>query len=141
MDRFATKLVFCVRVLLCLTTDLRCNPNPCQWCFKTLQRKVVLRSRCCQYKLKNLGKTILSISVIFQFNCLTIICLQFPVLVKTKFTVIYLKQNMFLGYIMLQQSVVTFHATRNVISHVKCSVHLHQYVPKYVRSAQYGCFM
>ena len=38
-------------------------------------------------------------------------------------------------------SVFTVCATCNVISHVKCSVPLHQHFPQSVCSAQYGCFL
>ena len=38
-------------------------------------------------------------------------------------------------------SVVTVHGTCNAISHVKCSVHLHQHFPQCLYSAQYGCFV
>ena len=38
-------------------------------------------------------------------------------------------------------SVVTIHGTYNAISNVKSIVPLHYYFPKYVCSAQYGCFL
>jgi hypothetical protein len=52
----------------------------------------------------------------------------------------YLKQTMFLGYIMLQLFCSDNYARRNAISHVECLVILRLHFPKYVyvRSAQHG---
>jgi hypothetical protein len=50
----------------------------------------------------------------------------------------YLKQTMFLGYIMLQLFRSHNYARRNAISNVECFVILHLYFPQYVCSAHHG---
>jgi hypothetical protein len=45
------------------------------------------------------------------------------------------------SFILFRHSVVTIYGICNVISHEECSVLLHQYFPKCVFSAQYGCFL
>ena len=57
------------------------------------------------------------------------------------FTIIYLKQTMFVGYTVCSSCFVfTIYTACNVISQVKRFVLLHYCSPKYVRSVNRGCF-
>ena len=58
------------------------------------------------------------------------------------FTVLYLKQTMYLGYIVLQ--LFCTYNLRYMLCYFArevCLVLLHQHLPQFVRSAQYGCFL
>jgi hypothetical protein len=58
------------------------------------------------------------------------------------FTIIYLKQAIFLTYILLRPLVVPICGTCDGISCVTYLVFLHQFLPKYERSSQYSsCFL
>ena len=108
-----------------------------KWCTGRLQQFEInyfaSPSSSCNFSLFNYFYGIIIIIIIIIVTLLSPSC--------QVFTIICLKQTVFLGYILLQLSVYAIYGTCIVTSHVECFVLVHQYFPKQACSAECVCFV